>query len=47
MCALVHPVRGEYVTARIPVRDALLKFPDLIKYASPRKENGHARITNS
>ena len=34
----VNPIRGEYVTAQVPVRAALLQSPDLLKYATPQKQ---------
>ena len=34
----MYPVRGEYVTAKIPVRDALLHSPDLMNYASSKMQ---------
>ena len=32
------PVRGEYVTAKIAIKDALLNSPDLSRFRTPMKQ---------
>ena len=34
----INPILGQYVTAKIPVKAALLQSPDLLKYASPQRQ---------
>ena len=38
MSQQLHLIKGEYVTAKIPVKTALLQTPGLLNYATPVKE---------